>query len=322
MNRHWYAYGRFALVDAMRLANVGRGDRVLLPSFICRDVLAAVRELGAAPEWYLVPPSLTITDSADWPTARAVIAVNYFGFPQDLAAFRAYAARTGAVVIEDNAHGWLSHDTDGRVLGERTTLGMTSVRKTVRSVDGAYLSADPSIPVDSSVSLPGPNDTEDGPVGIGTLLRRWTSVLQKVTRLPLMNAMRFVVRRMRSAAGRAAIPNDDTLEHELPGGRFIHRSSRRLIEKVDAVGEVARRRRLYTDVARRLRNAPCTPIFADLPPGTSPQGFPIIVDDGNVAAVRRALRGSGLELMSWPDLPVGRENDLHHYTKVRLVNFL
>jgi len=322
MTHHWYAYGRFALVDALRLAHVHSGDRVLLPSFVCRDVLAAVREVGATAEWYPVPASLTITDSSDWPRARAVLAVNYFGFPQNLEPFRDYAARTGAVVIEDNAHGWLSRDTDGCVLGERTSLGMTSVRKTVRSVDGAYLSVGPEVHVDSSVTLPGPNDSDDRPVGIATNLRRWVSVLERVTRIPLMNVMRFVIRRLRSMAGRDAIPSDASLESRLPTGRFIHRSSRRLIDRVDVDSEVRRRRDLYADVGRRLHGVPCTAIFPDLPPGTSPQGYPLIVEDQHLADVRRALRGTGLEVMSWPDLPEGHENELPHYGRVRLVNFL
>ncbi len=322
MTRYWYSYGRFALVDALLLAHVRPGDHVLLPSFICRDVLAAVRELGALPEWYRVPQSLTITDSTTWPTARAVIAVNYFGFPQNLEPFLAYAQRTGAVLIEDNAHGWLSSDPTGAVLGERTALGMTSVRKTVRSVDGAFLSVGEGVRIDPSVALPGPNDMDIRRVAVGTYIRRWVSAIERATKLPLMNAMRYVIRRLRGAAGRAPIPNDDSLEYRLPTGRHIHRSSRRLIDRVDTNAEISRRRNLYVEVGRRLRHVTCTPIFPDLPPGTCPQGFPIIADDDHLADVRRALRGTGLELMSWPDLPHGHEHELPHYSQVYLVNFL
>lgn len=322
MTRHWYAYGRFALVDAMRLAHVRPGDTVLLPSFICRDVLAAVREVGATAEWYRVPPSLMITDSSSWPQARAVLAVNYFGFPQNLGPFREYAARTGAVVIEDNAHGWLSRDEDGRTLGERTSLGITSVRKTVRSIDGAYLSVADDVPLDEAVVLPGPLDVDDRAVPLGVRIRGVVARVERVTRLPLMNVMRFVIRRLRGVAGRAPIPSDDSLEHRLPAGRYLHRSSRHIIDRVDTDAEISRRRGLYVDVARRLRGVGCTPIFPDLAPGTCPQGFPIITDDDHLVDVRRALRGTGLELMSWPDLPHGHERDLPHYSQVRLVNFL
>ena len=34
-----YSYARFALLEALRIANVNEGDSVLMPGFICRDVL-------------------------------------------------------------------------------------------------------------------------------------------------------------------------------------------------------------------------------------------------------------------------------------------
>ncbi len=70
---------------------------------------------------------------------KAVLAVNYFGFAQDLAPFREYCSRTGATLIEDNAHGFLSKDTSGVLLGTRADLGITSIRKTFRLVNGAAL---------------------------------------------------------------------------------------------------------------------------------------------------------------------------------------
>ena len=322
MTRYWYAFGRGALVDALRIAGVAHGDRVLLPSFICRDVLAALSALGAAPEWYPVPGSLTITDSSHWPPARAVVAVNYFGFPQNLAPFREYAARTGAVLIEDNAHGWLSRDAEGRLLGERVSLGMTSVRKTVRSVDGAYLSIAADVVVDPALTLPGPNDVERRSIGAAMLVRRWVATIERGTRLPLMNVMRFVVRLMRRMAGRDAIPNDESLERRLPERHLMHRSSREIIDRVDVDAEVARRRTLYADIARRLADAPCTPIFPELPVGVSPQGYPLVARDDQLPAVRRALRGTGLEVTSWPDLPSSLHVVPDFYRRVRLVNFL
>ena len=70
---------------------------------------------------------------------KALLAVNYFGFAQDLAPFREYCLRTGATLIEDNAHGFLSKDTSGVLLGTRADLGITSIRKTFRLVNGAAL---------------------------------------------------------------------------------------------------------------------------------------------------------------------------------------
>ena len=128
----YFAYARHALVEALRLSGCGSGDRVLVPEFICRDVLGSIHSLGAEPVFYEVTPTLAPRDLDQAQPAKAVLAVNYFGFPQDLEPFGLYSQRTGAVVIEDNAHGFLSKTEDGQLLGTRTDLGIVSIRKTFR----------------------------------------------------------------------------------------------------------------------------------------------------------------------------------------------
>src|SRR5581483_6103533 len=129
-----------APVEALRAARIKGGDAVLLPEFICRDVLASLHAVGADAVWYPVSSDLLPASSpATWPQARALLAVNYFGFPQDFEPFRAYAARTGAVLIEDNAHGFLSRDQTGRWLGTRGCAGLFSIRKSLPVPDGAAL---------------------------------------------------------------------------------------------------------------------------------------------------------------------------------------
>ncbi len=136
----YYSLARHALVEALRLAGVREGSRVLLPEYLCRDLMAPLHLLGAVPCWYPVASDMTpATAPADWPLVDVVLAVDYFGFPQDLAPFQAYADRTGAVVIEDNAHGYLSRDLAGQWLGCRTGLGVFSLRKTLRIPDGGAL---------------------------------------------------------------------------------------------------------------------------------------------------------------------------------------
>uniref|UniRef100_UPI0040487365 DegT/DnrJ/EryC1/StrS family aminotransferase n=1 Tax=Mariniflexile sp. TaxID=1979402 RepID=UPI0040487365 len=136
----YYSLARHALVEALRLAGVREGSRVLLPEYLCRDLLAPLHLLGAFPCWYPIAPDMApATAPAAWPLADVVLEVNFFGFPQDLAPFLAYAERTSAVVIEDNAHGYLSRDKVGQWLGCRIGLGVFSLRKTLRIPDGAAL---------------------------------------------------------------------------------------------------------------------------------------------------------------------------------------
>ena len=134
----YFSLARHALAAALHAAGIGAGARVLLPEFICRDVLAAVAAVGATPCWYATAADLSpAADQSAWPQAAAVIAVNYFGFAQDLAMFRRYTSRTGAILIEDNAHGFLSRNPDGQWLGCRADIGLFSFRKTVSRLNGA-----------------------------------------------------------------------------------------------------------------------------------------------------------------------------------------
>jgi len=136
----YYSLARWALVDALRACGVGDGDRVLLPGLICKEVLASISVLDAISVFYPVSPQLRPSCSADDMTeAKAILAVNYFGFPQDLAVFHRYRQRTGAALIEDNAHGLLSRDTNGELLGARGDAGLFSFRKTISVPDGGAL---------------------------------------------------------------------------------------------------------------------------------------------------------------------------------------
>jgi dTDP-4-amino-4,6-dideoxygalactose transaminase len=136
----FFSLGRHALVEAFRLGGISAGDKVLLPDFICRDVLASLGAVGAIAVWYPIDATLRpLTNEKEWPDAKVVVAVNYFGFPQPLDCFRSYVARTHALLIEDNAHGFLSRDEEARWLGTRTPLGIFSLRKTLPFADGAML---------------------------------------------------------------------------------------------------------------------------------------------------------------------------------------
>ena len=78
-------------LDAKRYSftriHVQPGDNVLVPALICKDVVASIHTVGAHPIFYPVDKSLCPVDLASPPRTTAVIAVNYFGFAQDLAIF-------------------------------------------------------------------------------------------------------------------------------------------------------------------------------------------------------------------------------------------
>ena len=118
-------------LSAVRLAlgalGVTQGARVLVPAYSCVALANACLSWGAEPvpvdiesdTWNLdarrCRQAISVTD------AKAIIAVNTFGAPADLA----YGQNTRIPIIEDCAHAF-GLDVDGRALGGRSEIGILS----------------------------------------------------------------------------------------------------------------------------------------------------------------------------------------------------
>lgn len=316
----YYAYGRHALLAALRAAGVGTGDVVLLPEFICREVLSAPAACGARVAWYAVDRALAPAGGlADAPAAKAVLAVDYFGFAQDLAPFRDYCARTGAMLIEDNAHGLFSRDAAGHALGTRGDLGVFSLRKTLAAPDGAALVASrDDIPLPAALA-PDPSPPARSH-RVKRALRRLvplcgTAPARSVT------ALTRTLRRLRT--GHAVPPSSPRSETVMPAGMAPGRELATVMAHTDVAAECARRRDLYRLVATRLDPARFPPLFAALPANTVPYGYPFIADEAGGAAAAALLAPCGLECFRWPALPDAIAPCAPaHYRTIWMVSFL
>ncbi len=318
----YFSFGRHALTEALRVAGIASGDSVLLPEFLCRDVLASLDAVGATPCWYPVGEDLKPGCGSDnWPAARVVVAVDYFGFPQSLASFRTYAARTGALIIEDNAHGFLSRDGNGEWLGTRADLGIFSLRKTLPLADGAALLAmRPDL-----VGRLMPQDPAAGKGYAPSAARK-----ARVRRAPVLGptavaVMTALVRAQRlMCTGHAIPPPDAAAETVIPHPPAPHDGLAAALAAVDPQREIDRRRELYRTVERIARELDIEPLFPELPPLVAPYGFPFRADPGPaLRSLQRWASRRGLDLIRWPDLPDAiAASAPAHYQKVHLVNFL
>ena len=322
-NRFYYAYARHALVTALRLARVQAGDVVLLPSLICRDVLASLAAVNAVPIFYEIGEDLQISRDALLPRARVVIAVNYFGFPALLDRISERLSDSRTIIIEDNAHGWLSADEKGAPLGFRTPLGVTSFRKTILTPDGAFLhwSGDGSLDLSA---LHEPLTPRQERLKLSFRLRRNTSRLEKITRLPLRSGSRFLVRSMRTINGKPAIETNSGEEFELPRFQAIHEKSLELFARVDSTAEIRRRREVYMKCEELAISADLTPVFSHLTPGVCPQGFAFFSQSERESNFRRQIVRQRLgEIISWPAISIRCSLPLNSPLRsLKLVNFL
>ncbi len=312
----FYRLGRHALADALRAAG---GGPALLPGFFCREVLSAVPAAGGQGLFYTIGPDLQPDqDSSRWPEARAVLAVDFFGFTADLAPFRAYARRTGAVIIEDACHALFSRDEEGRLLGTRADFGVLSPRKTLPLSDGGVLVVSDSAP---ARTLP------PAPEALGEKTAR--SCLKAAAR-PLLaatgaGAARILLEALRAARGfdwRDRIGREGS-EDEPLGEAGPNSSLAGPIACADEAGERTRRRALYELCAETARELKLEPLFASMPSGVVPYAFAFRAAPGPAERAYAAYRRLGLSVLPWPDLPGAvRANSPAHYRDVYLAHFL
>lgn len=308
------------MAEALRIAGVRPGDSVAIPEYICRDLLSSVHHVGAEIVFYPVSESLTPISFPSTPEVKAVIAVNYFGFAQKLDYFSDYCNINNAVLIEDNAHGFLSSDDTGAMLGTRTALAITSLRKTIRISDGATLSINdnqfvseviPQLPLSSRMS-------------IRLLLTRVSAQTDRTFHLPIFLTLREILRLIRKIRTGHAFPRPrPESETEKLIIRSPTKSAIRILGRLNISGEQSRRRQLYQKVEEALADLPLRPVFPELGTGTVPYGYPFFSDFETAKDAGRIVRKLGVEVIKWPDLPTAVENNAPiFYRSIWLVNFL
>ena len=124
--------GRIAIAHALELAGVQRGDKVLVPAYHCISMVEPIIEVGAQPIFYALRDDLSsdlddIEAKLDGKT-RVLMAVNYFGFPQDLPALRRFCDDHGLTFIEDCAHSFFG-SCAGKALGSFGDFAIASLSK-------------------------------------------------------------------------------------------------------------------------------------------------------------------------------------------------
>ncbi len=313
----YYSLARHALINAFKLIGIHSGSRVLLPSFLCRDVLAAVNMLGAISCWYEVDQDLSpLLPPEFWPSADIVLMVNYFGFPQNITPFRIYAERTRAVIIEDNAHGFLSRDQDGGILGCRSDLGIFSIRKTIRIPDGAALwirSVHDSsrLPVQLPFKGAGVN-----PAQLKKFYIRSLPIVGEFLFRLLTKSMRML--RTCSSAGKKTF-SDAEISLLIPPEPWHGLLSS--LKILDVQAEIERRRSSYLKCLEECEKNGGLSVFSFLPSHCVPYAYAFRGNQKVVSAMQRYANQHGFDMVSWPDLPSVIVNKApEYYRNIFLIN--
>ena len=98
--------GRVAMYAILKGLGVKDGDEVILPGYTCVMDVNPVKYLGAKPVYVDIEPNTfnmnpILLESAITPKTKIIVAQHTYGYPCDMDAITAIAAKKGVTVIED-----------------------------------------------------------------------------------------------------------------------------------------------------------------------------------------------------------------------------
>jgi hypothetical protein len=307
-----YPYARYAFLEVLKKLDI---KSIYIPSFICRDMLAPINALNISYVLYEVDEMLNpILEEIE---CDVILFINYFGFSQRIEPFVKYKKKYGSIILEDNAHGFLSKDVNGKLLGCRGDIGLLSIRKTIFLPNGAALIVNnekyskidfKSAEVSSSV--------EDKKYFNKLWLKK--IIFTKYLGISILSTKGFI--RFLKTGNR--IPLQDPMsEKELPSNKYLTPLLARKELFLDATSESGRRVHMFKEIQKIAKKYGIVPI-CDLYDGVVPYEFAFI-DKGNSRKFENSLLLKGFYLLPWPDLPdevVGNCPDF--YKNIRVVPFL
>ena len=317
----YFALARQALLAAFKTLDLKAGDQVLLPGFICREVLAPLHMLGLEPVYYEVSKSLRPLELPRLPRVRAVLAVNYFGFAQDLEPFRKYCEESSSYLIEDNAHGYLSIDPSGQPLGSRGDIGIFSMRKTFSIPDGSMLKVNNQ---DLLKNLPAQLPLVKASPSFSSQAKTLLLKIERKIGFKLLWHARQIVRIFRQfLTGQAIVHTADDTEFMMSAEAAPLAASLDILKRQEPKLETARRRQLYREFDQRLKGLGVEPVFDQLPELTVPYGYVFYAEADIANKVRKITSSYHFDCFLWPELPSAiQDNAPPHYRSLWVVNFI
>ena len=320
-----YGFGKAALRDGLATRGYEPGAPVVLPALVPDGVVEPIRELDLEPHFYDVDPNAeaglapsmadldsVVDDVAGGPADRsagsgALVAVHYFGHPQPrFDALADLAAEAGLDLVADNAHGPLSR-ADGRLLGTRGAVGITSLRKLLPIPDGAalYLNEPPAGAYER-VRSPHAGVAERYSRPEATFAARSLAMGVR-DRHPVSAGFLGLLGRAGARAPTGGSDGPDAAGHRDPRAiyegskRPMSRLSARVAAGMDPAWVATARRSAFRSWIGHLADVRgIAPVYPRLPEGACPQACPVLAESGERAEeLHEAVPGAH----TWPPLP-------------------
>jgi hypothetical protein len=263
-----------------------------MPKLICSSVVAPLNALGIKARYYDVDENLQPrldTATIDMRT-KAILGINYFGFPHDAESIADFCARHGLYYIEDNAHGFLS--STSRPLGTFGDIAIFSQRKTIPLPNGAALL-----------------------INRRELIEDYQTTPDRLEMLRKTSISRFLLRNLASNFGLYAGIDITSLlrkfrsshitdeENDLtPNLETYSNLTDWILRRVDTDREKETRRQrfmFWVELARNRSSRAIRPMFREMPAGVVPWAFPLRVS--RRPAFIDLLRRKGTYCFPWPE---------------------
>lgn len=258
---------RGALRLLARAVRINKDSEVLLPSYLCKEIIEPFRAEQLNINFYKINETLNV-DIDDviqkiCGNTRALLFINYFGFPQPAINEIKKICKDKIFLIEDLVQSFLTEY-------KRNTLGfigdatISSYRKWVPIPDGALLGINNNLlQIDTAQVLP-------------------SQKLYVETRLHALKLKGAYL-------DGAKIPKKSYLNLFSSAEKMLYSAptdmsdfSRKLLAKFDFEGIIRQRRKNFRYLLNFLDDLNFTkPLYHDLPDGVCPLGFPIVAEDRN-----------------------------------------
>ena len=292
------ASGRDALHWIIRSLGLPPGAQVLLPAYLCEDVLKPFLSFGMKVEFYGLTSGLQL-DQADLAKkissdTRVLLYIHYFGFPFDATPDLLGEFRSQTIVIEDSSHAFLSQLDHLRL---ESDVQFASLRKLLPVLDGAIVNSREGALTDIV-----PSRTR---ISIGYLaavaLRGAGAMLKSLwLRRPGVFPKR-AFRRLFSWSGK--------LLDRYPRPAPMSALSRHLLDRMDVEGVIRTRRRNFQYLLEGLASGvEPRPLYQMLPEGVCPLGFPVLAEDRDELA-RRLIEHGVYPPVHWKLPPAVRRDE-------------
>jgi hypothetical protein len=292
-----FYFARNAVFHGARLLGLA-GAEVLVPAYHHGVEVEALAAAGAVPRFVRVDGRMRLDlDDAEakiGPRTRALYVIHYAGFAQPMDEIVGLARARGLAVVEDCALALLSAEGE-RPLGAAGDVSVFCFYKTLPVPNGGALVVN-----DPAVGM-APPPSDGAPLG-STLSHAAGSLLANAAlRLGQAGeraraALRAVVGLARRASGIRPVSTGTSTFDPARVGLGMSALSERIARRLDPDAIVAARRRNWFLLLGRLRDR-VPPVFPELPAGTCPLFYPLLVQDKD--AVRARLLQRGIETVDF-----------------------